>query len=119
MDDKTAMLLQGLANKLGTTSEYLWGVLLKQAPVYAAINVAEMIATALIAYAYYRSWAWAKGLVKDYDTEAFGFIYLSLVGVFVLVLALASFFSVGNIVTALMNPEYWAFKQVLAAVKAK
>ena len=37
MDDKTLQALTALANKLGTTAEYLWGVLLRQAPLTGKI----------------------------------------------------------------------------------
>ena len=39
MDDKTLQALNALANKLGTTAEYLWGVLLRQAPLTGVIDL--------------------------------------------------------------------------------
>ena len=43
MNENTARLLDNLATKLGTTSEYLWSVLLKQAPISGWIAVVEIV----------------------------------------------------------------------------
>lgn len=37
MEEKTIKLIEQLAQKLGTTTEYLWAVLLKQAPIDATV----------------------------------------------------------------------------------
>lgn len=44
MNDQTLQALAALAQKLGTTAEFLWVVLLKQAPITAAVNIAVMTA---------------------------------------------------------------------------
>lgn len=51
MDDKTLEALTTLANKLGTTAEYLWGVLIKQAPITVAIELSVMVAWVAVAVA--------------------------------------------------------------------
>ncbi len=44
MENQTAQLLEKLANKLGTTSEYLFSVMVKQAPIEATILLFQYIA---------------------------------------------------------------------------
>ena len=39
MDSQSAVVIQNLANKLGTTSEYLWAVLIKQAPISGTVDL--------------------------------------------------------------------------------
>ena len=43
MNDQTAKLIEQLAQKLGTTTEYLWSVLIKQAPIDALSRLAFFI----------------------------------------------------------------------------
>jgi len=41
MNDQTTKLLTDLSNKLGTTAEYLWGVLVRQAYVDGVISIIQ------------------------------------------------------------------------------
>lgn len=43
MNEQTAKLLEQLASKLGTTSEYLWNILLKQAPIDATVTLLQTL----------------------------------------------------------------------------
>ena len=47
MDQTTLTALTALAEKLGTTAEYLWGVLLRQAPISGLTDLAVMIGMVL------------------------------------------------------------------------
>ena len=47
MEENTTALLEKLAEKLGTTTEYLWGVLLSQAPIYAISYVVILLIVVL------------------------------------------------------------------------
>lgn len=55
MDDKTLQVVTDLASKLGTTAEYLWGVLLKQAPITGSLALLAIGAwvTALVSPEYW------------------------------------------------------------------
>ncbi len=39
MDEQIEKLLRELAEKLGTTAEHLWGVLMRQAPISGVIGI--------------------------------------------------------------------------------
>lgn len=121
MNEQTAALLQGLATKLGTTSEYLWGILLKQAPI---AGVMILVQYALTAVALYVIWRYREAIgtqVRDglsSDAEVLVFIGLIVsVGVSIVWL-LACLFAIESMVTAFLNPEYWALNKVLATVKS-
>ena len=121
MDDKTLQALTVLAEKLGTTAEYLWGVLLKQAPITGAIDLAIMAAWVAMA------WLWCRFVLRkttapkatddapypkaDWREEAAFFSWLSAVAlVGVTALIVSSSFAMA--VAALVNPEYWALRQI-------
>lgn len=115
-------MLTALANKLGTTSEYLWGVLLKQAPITGVIDLALMAAWVigvvmwcrLVARKTTRPEATDQNRYPraEWDGEGIFFAWASAVAVALI----AGFFVSGSIastVSALANPEYWALRQIL------
>ncbi len=121
MNEHTAVLLQGLADKLGTTSTYLWSVLLKQAPVYAWVTLAEYVLTALLLLTLYRFrktiGPWLSELVEE--SEVLGVLVIIASGVALTVWLIACVFVFQSVVTAFVNPEYWALDKVLDTVKAR
>ena len=123
MDDKTLQALTALAEKLGTTAEYLWGVLLKQAPITGVVDLlvcAGSVAGVVV---------WAKFVARkttkpartdddpyptaEWSDEAgVGLAWISVViAVFSVVGMLGS--EMSTIVAAFANPEYWALRQIL------
>ena len=123
MDEKTLQALTALAEKLGTTAEYLWGVLLKQAPIAGITDLAVMVAWG-IAIA-----MWARFVQRKTNTPAatesdlypsaewsdqFG-VGLAWASVFVtgLIVVLIAGASLSTVIAAIFNPEYWALKQIL------
>ena len=123
MDEKTLQALTTLANKLGTTAEYLWGVLLKQAPITGLVDLGLMIVLGVAIYWWFRfvqrkttpplatkedpypSAAWT-------DDVGIGLAWTS-VGFWVLVYILVITTNATTIIAALFNPEYWALMQIL------
>lgn len=118
MNDKTADVLQSLAEKLGTTGDYLWNVLLKQAPIYAVTSTVEILLTVALTYGFVKSIPQAKKFL-DGDYDILAGIYLIVAGLVLAMLIVAAFFTVGNIATAILNPEYWALDKVLSALRRK
>lgn len=116
--EQTKLLLEELAKKLGTTVEYLWGVLLKQAKVEAiqwTIILLIFIIYSLLCIKYL---LWG---LRDWDSfssseEEHYFTVWFILGViwcvfFVIILA-----NVTNLVNAIFNPEYWALKEILSLI---
>ena len=115
MEKQALDLLETLSTKLGTTVDQMWAILLKQAPISATI---DFIQYAMIGVAV---WFFVK-MVKKYWDDEMGDAKLFVVcatGMILGALSIVAFSSFPNSVTALLNPDYWALKQILSAVKAK
>ena len=120
MDEKTLKALTDLANKLGITAEYLWGVLLRQAPLTGVIDMMLIMAWLIGAV------LWCRFIVRkttcprptendpkaDWTGEAAFFAWASAV-VVALFAGVAVSRSLATTVAALANPEYWALHQIL------
>jgi hypothetical protein len=122
MNEQTAALMGQLAVKLGTTSEYLWTVLLKQAPIQGWIMVFEYALTAVALAVLWRFRAALSAGIKncmDGDADVVVFIGLVIAGLAALFWLLACMFAFESMLTAFLNPEYWALNKVLATVKSK
>lgn len=120
MNEHTATLLQSLATKLGTTTEYLWTILLKQAPVYASIVIAQYVVTVAVLVAAFAGRRYIERFLRGWfeQEEVTAFIFCVIAGLCTVVWLLACAFEFGNVVTAYINPEYWALNKVLATVKS-
>jgi len=114
MDDKTLAALTALANKLGTTAEYLWGVLVRQAPLQGALDLAVLAVWGLVC-------VWLIRFVRSKtsgDKPAFsdevgrGFAWAGVVFVCALVMLIGGL-TFSSSITAIINPEYWALRQIL------
>lgn len=114
MEKQALDLLENLSAKLGTTVDQMWAILLKQAPISATI---DFIQYAMIGIAV---WVFAK-MVKKYWGEMGDNTLLVVwaIGAILVIISIVAFFSFPNSVTAILNPDYWALKQILSAVKAK
>ena len=119
MNEQTTKLIEQLAQKLGTTAEYLWTVLLKQAPISAATDALYFI---LVIIAGIGLWKLHRYLSKErgeyehsiyYDQEETVIIPMVIIAIIWGICFIACFFSIGNIINGFFNPEYWALKEVL------
>ncbi len=171
MSEKTEQLLRELAQKLGTTAEHLWGVLIKQAYVDSIIGIIVFTLAALFAWwlwrfavakttvpasvrASYHAWRvrrealsntetdirdhpdyqppadvleWNNKCQPDYpnhrpvaewdgdDWRTF-FVWI---GLFILsiILAICALVGGSGVMTALLNPEYWALMRILEQIR--
>ena len=114
MNDKTLEALTTLAAKLGTTAEYLWGVLLKQAPLSGALTLLSLsawiaVCIALVRFVYKKT----SGPNPDWRDEMARFLAWFGAGSVCLTTALIGSLSIGDAVTAFVNPAYWALQQIL------
>ena len=119
MTEDTARLLDNLATKLGTTSEYLWTVLLKQAPVAAGIGLMEVAIFAAIIVAYIKTIPWLLKGAKDNRYDVAWDIGLAVGAVASIILVFAIIINLGAAATAILNPEYWALDKILGTIKGK
>jgi hypothetical protein len=123
MDEKTTQLITAMAEKLGTTAEYLWAVLIKQAAI-AGITDLLVMAAWIIGAAWWGNFVRKQTTCPEatdtnrYPSAAWddeGGVLLAWVSVFVVCLAGA--LVIGGrltlVLAAFFNPEYWALKQIM------
>ena len=107
-------LIEELAKSLGTTAELLWEVMLKQAPVSVGIYMAEGIVLSSLTLLVYKTAKHFMGKEKQSWDYREVVTALSVVfGVVVGLLWIVYLLHIGTVITALVNPEYWALDQVL------
>jgi len=112
--EATEKLIETLATKFGTTAEHLWGVLVRQAPISAGIDL-----TVWILFAAGVIWGWLRflkvlrslGPLEDSGDAgvAIGFVLT----VASLILVLVAVLTASTTAAAFFNPEYWALQQLL------
>ena len=110
-----------LAQSLNVASEHVYAALLKQALVSGIVSalVAALALIIVIALSVLAITLWKRALNDEYcyyDTEE-AFFHTAIIAIFV---SVATFFFIGcayDALTALLNPEYWAIKEVLNTVK--
>jgi hypothetical protein len=125
MNETTAKLLEQLAAKLGTTSEYLWGVLLKQAPISATITLFQTLGVVIFGIALWRIHVRLMKKNKEdryaecgYEKYDMGAVIPMVVGFIVFaILVVACLCSVESVANGYFNPEYWALKEILSSLK--
>jgi hypothetical protein len=119
MNDQTTKLIESLAAKLGTTADYLWAVLLKQAPVDATLTLIQILIVIAAGVTLYKAHMHLSNDKNDnsyYQREAYG----PLMGVLFIgwmFFAGAAFFAIPNVINGYFNPEFWALDYVLSQVK--
>ena len=122
MDTETVNLLTELAAKLGTTSEYLWGILVRQAPVAATITLIQIIFTVLSGIFL---WKLHKYFSKEtdkrysmYDRGNGGLEALMVMfSILILTIGIVLFFAIESMFNGYFNPEYWALNKILNVLK--
>lgn len=123
MNEQTTKLIEQLAQKLGTTTEYLWTVLIKQAPISAATDALcfiFVIIGGIILWRLHKYLSKERGDYKHsiyYEQEEAVIIPMLIVAIIWAICFIACFFSIGNIINGFFNPEYWALKEVLGSCK--
>lgn len=123
MDEKTLLALTQLANKLGTTAEYLWGVLLKQAPISGGVDLLVMLVLVLLSMRLFRfvnqktttpppdqNNPYPIAAWKDETGVALAWFGVWCFSVLVILHVVCD---LNMVVAAFMNPGYWALSQII------
>jgi len=113
MNKETTDLIKQLADKLGTTAEHLWGVLVKQAPISASV---DLVASILLVIVFIAVWVRTIKLLyrkkDEYDFEEKSlFIGIACV-VSAIIIPLISR-TLTTTLAGFYNPEYWALRQLI------
>lgn len=123
MNEQTAELLRELARQLGTTTEFLWGVLIYQARVSAIKDLIFFFLLPLPIWGLYRGWTYTIDLIKTSegpDQENIGVVWTIVLIVITAMTVIASLTLIGQLYTVpdrLLNPDYWALEQILKEIQ--
>ena len=113
MDENTLLMLQTLATKLGTTVDFLWAVLIKQAPIDGALYLLLLAFLGAIGYGLFR---WAKYSIKNDIDEIvwlpYGIASVLYIGVVIITIGYGP-----TAFSGFFNPDYWALKQIIGTVR--
>ncbi len=134
---ETMDALNGLAVQLGTTSEYLWGTMVAQVKVNAYSSIARLSMTVILggtllalAYFLYRKCIInhdvencsrcarraGHSIIYAHDWEGPAILLVVFTALIAIVLVINIYSSIGTIFQ-LLNPEYYATKQILSLMK--
>jgi len=122
MNEQVMEILRVLAEKFGTTTEFLWGIMIRQAYVHGITAIICFLVTSILIFGW--NWIWWRAEVdeetsrRDQGDRMFA-IFMCRLGGLGLVFIWTCLFLSGmiEVTTALINPEYWAIKQVLGGLK--
>jgi hypothetical protein len=122
MDERTEAIIRELSDKLGTTGEHLWGVLVSQAPITGVIDLIVMAAWVfLIVMSFkfiHKKTTVPKGMENspyqhaDWEEEVAALAWGGWAITTLLTLLVVGG-SLSGTISAIINPEYWALKQLL------
>lgn len=115
MNEQTLALLDKLAEKLGTTSEFLWAALVKQAFVEGVVyllQIAGLIYGGVWLYRWFRA-------ISVNEWDEIKYLPLGVVASVYGIVVIVAFFSLPMLAASFINPEYWALKEVLSAIRPR
>lgn len=114
--NKMESAIQTLSIKLGVASEHLWAILIKQAHVEMISSFLFIIATILcIGCAIFASRRSAGGWDNVPTVYSLLSIICGTIGSVLLIVSLIVI--IPNILTCLINPEYYALNKILSQIK--
>lgn len=113
MNEQTDKLIQELANKMGTTAEHLWSVLVRQAAIdgWACLVLNSLLLAGMVGF-WLLFWRHTRKLDK-YDRGEVPVFYVIFAPFTILLLFIPVLNTINTILPCLLNPEYWALKQIL------
>jgi len=114
MNKELINLLEGIANKMGSTTEHLWEILVRQAPIECCKYIIQIFLFLGITGLFL--WSLYYLLISDEEMEEKAWIGLIF---FVLILAClgATTELIYRMITVIKNPEFWALKELLSNIR--
>lgn len=121
MNENATKLIEELAHKLGTTSQYLWQVLIKHAKIDATTGLIQAIIVSLFGVVLYKI---HKNMMRrdeqDYNGyyryEGFGLTMIVAFIAFVIIY-FRILCGITDIINGYFDPEYWALHEIISNIK--
>lgn len=128
MDEKTNQLLQQLSEKMGTTVEHLWVILINQAKYDIITSVIQMVFMAAFIFITIRLHIKFSKPINTKDGLSYYYnlyskkeellivpmMFAGIASIIMMMFFLAGF---DDLMCAILNPEYWALRQIINFVK--
>jgi len=111
-----APLLEKLAKQLGTTVEYLWAVLVRQAMIASCIDILQYIILGVATYFFVKLTKKFYLESEEKQWDGIWFTIPGIMGMALLIIWIVSFFCIQNTISGFLNPEYWALQKVLGLI---
>jgi hypothetical protein len=111
MNQEILNRIDALSAKLGVAAQVLWATYIRQAR-YEAVE--EIVWATLESIGLYLLCRWAIRHFKDFEDLLPIYVIVAIFGVLLVIFII---FSLDGVVPQLLNPEYWAFKELMSAVK--
>lgn len=104
--------LQPLAEKLGTTAQYVWELQVRQSYVDGSIALVGLLfGLVVVGLTIFLNW-------KHKDDEDYDFAFWSVISIIPMSVGLVFILSnINTVFTAFINPEYYAIQQMINLVK--
>lgn len=125
MNEQTTQLIEQLAAKLGTTAEYIWATLIRQAPIEATVTLIQIILILLFGWTLYET---HMHLLTPTDNDGYtrtGYerhrdlasIPMLIAGIVFAILIIYALIAISDVANGYVNPEYWALERILINLK--
>lgn len=115
--NKVVDLLEQFAEKMGVTGTEIWNLMVSQANVQVGIIVSYLVIGIITACIIPPLWIHAVKL-NDTDSASHSHvvtvILCAVMCVITLICIIAFMSHIGALITCIMNPEYWAFTQLMS-----
>ncbi len=118
MNEAGLKAIELLASKLGTTTEYLFSVLVKQARIAGIVAIIQGIMMVVIGICLVKLIIYFYKKRDDLDSSISEIVvpFTILSFVVLLILAIIYISYADNILAAFFNPEYWALNEILSSI---
>lgn len=114
MENLTSQVVNMLAEKLGTTTSYVWDVLLKQSQLEKVKYFSLMFVLSIVIVVGFFGLRYLTRRWLDVNEHELCLIGWVVYGVLGLLLAVCIVSSGSELITLWVNPEYWALTQLLS-----
>ena len=109
MKEEILNMLKTLAEKLGTTTEYLWATLVHQAYIAAIQEIVFLLITIVFSFILFKC-------IKRVQMNGENALYITqliLAAFIVLIFLIVSIIDLSDLFNGFFNPEYWALQQLI------
>ena len=117
--ENTTELVKQLSNQLGTTTEYLWSILINQAPIDATISLIQILIIVLIGFFLLKAHNYLSNDTKElsYDNNDIIGIFMTSAVIIYAILLIGAICMISDVINGYFNPEYWSLNRILNALK--